>query len=117
MTISPLTRPSVTQGKELDDLRDAVKDRERKPKYAQSLEYYQDNRFSTFLAWCGVILAGLMTTAICWMANSMVTVQKDIAVLLARPLGVSKEEFDRDATRWDQDINELKRETRERHGP
>lgn len=93
------------QGKDLDDLRERVK-----PRYA----IVQDNRFSTFLAWCGVILAALMTTAICWMGSSMVKVQQDIAVLLSRPQGVSKEEYDRDANRWDSELSQLKQEFRSR---
>lgn len=105
MTVHDVSGPAAHQGDDLERLRDRSK-----AKYSMAVTV--DNRFTSFLAWCGVILASLMTVAICWMGSSMVKVQQDIAVLLSRPQGVSKEEYNRDATRWDSDINQLKQEVR-----
>jgi hypothetical protein len=73
-----------------------------------------DSRLSTFLGWTGAVCCVLVTTAICWGANAIVEMKGNIAVLLSRPEGISKAEYDRDMNRMDLDISEIKRETRQR---
>lgn len=77
-----------------------------------------DPRFTKLISWLSVALLSLITGAICWGSTTLIAVQKDIAVLLARPEGVSKAEFDRNANRWDATLFDLElqvREARERH--
>jgi hypothetical protein len=114
------TGPAASTPKDIEDIEAALRgDDSRKPRNSQTMSMTYDPRFSKAIAWVGVILAGVMTWAICWSASAtvelekeMVGVQKDIATLLARPEGVSRQEFDRDADRWSQDIDYLKRRQR-----
>lgn len=80
-----------------------------------------DPRLSKVISAVGIIFSGVITWAICWSAaatvdleKQMVGVQKDIAALVARPEGISRQEYTRDATRWDTDIDGLKHERRGR---
>jgi len=68
-----------------------------------------DVRFTKFLGWAALLGMGLMTASICWTAATLVSLKSDVAVLLARPEGVSKAQYERDAQRWDSDIEFLKR--------
>lgn len=114
MSVHPITRPTAGSEQDYEELGKAMDRKHRTPKYNQTMH---NDSFAKFFAWCGVILAALMTAAICWGSTTLISVQKDIAVLLARPEGVSKAEFDREANRWDAEINELKRQERERARP
>jgi hypothetical protein len=67
-----------------------------------------DSRFTSFLAWTGVVCAALMTTAICWGASAIVAMKSDIAVLLARPEAISRSEYQRDIERTDREIQQLR---------
>jgi hypothetical protein len=113
--------PAVSNAQDIEDIERALRgeDTKKKGKYHQEMTVHYDPRFSKVLSWAGVIFAGVITYAICWSANAtvdlekqMIGVQRDIAALVARPAGISREEFDRDAQHWDDDINALKRADR-----
>jgi hypothetical protein len=67
-----------------------------------------DSMFQPFFAWCGIIFAGLITAAICWIAASVMSLKSDVAVLVARPEGVSRAEYMRDQLREERDLQELR---------
>jgi hypothetical protein len=62
-----------------------------------------DPRFTNAIAWGGGILSIFFTSAMIWMASSMVSVKESVAVLLARPEGISRAEYIRDQARRDSD--------------
>lgn len=64
--------------------------------------------FGSFFGWVGVVFGVLITAAICWQTAAVVGMKSDVAVLLARPEGVSRVEYLRDAARRDQEIAELR---------
>jgi hypothetical protein len=72
----------------------------------QSIIY--DSIFHPFFAWCGVIFAALITSAICWIAATVMQVKTDVAVLVARPEGISRAEYLRDQSRVDNEMQELR---------
>jgi hypothetical protein len=61
-----------------------------------------------FFGWIGVICAGLITAAICWNAAAVVQLKSDVAVLVARPEGISRAEYIRDQVREEREIQELR---------
>jgi hypothetical protein len=61
-----------------------------------------------FFGWIGVICAGLITAAICWNAAAVVQLKADVAVLVARPEGVSRAEYLRDTARYDREMQEMR---------
>lgn len=97
----PFSRPALTGPELAKDLGKAMDG-----KFSQNVN---DPRFTAFFSWCAVILGGLFTAALCWVAASVMSMKSDIAVLLARPEGVSRAEYARDAERWNSDIEYLKR--------
>ena len=63
--------------------------------------------FQPFFGWVGVICAGLITAAICWNAAAVVQLKSDVAVLVARPEGISRAEYLRDQNRYEHELAEL----------
>jgi hypothetical protein len=98
----PFSRPAATGPNLVKELGEAMDNR----KFHQTVN---DPRFTAFFSWCAVILGGLFTAALCWVAASVMSMKSDIAVLLARPEGVTRSEYSRDAERWNSDIEYLKR--------
>lgn len=77
-----------------------------------------DPRFTKFISIASVVVLSLMTAAICWGSKTLIELTQQVAVLVARPEGISKAEFDRNANRWDAtlfDLEQQMREARERH--
>jgi hypothetical protein len=68
--------------------------------------------FGSFFAWVGVVFAGLITAAICWQTAAVVGMKSDIAVLLARPEGISRAEYLRDTQRTERDMADLRERMR-----
>ena len=62
-----------------------------------------DPRFSMAIIWAGGVLSVFFTSIMIWLAAGMVQIKADIAVLLARPEGVSREEYMRSESRRDSD--------------
>jgi hypothetical protein len=88
----------------IDQFQEDPYDMDAAPK--QSIIY--DSIFHPFFAWCGVIFAGLITAAICWIAATVMQVKTDVAVLVARPEGVSRSEYIRDQTRIEVEMQEMR---------
>lgn len=65
-----------------------------------------DPRVTATLTIVSMVLAGLVTAAIIALFN----LNSNVAVLLARPAGVPREEYARDTIRRDDDSNNLKQE-------
>jgi hypothetical protein len=63
----------------------------------------KDPRFTSAIAWGAGILSVFFTSTMIWMASSVVDIKANIAVLLARPEGISRAEYNRDQQRRDQD--------------
>ena len=90
----------------------------REAKYSQRAN---DSRTNTIIGVCLAALLSLMTIAMCWLASTVVTYGQDlvgvkasIAILINRPDGISRQEYGRDSQRWDNEINRLSQEQRER---
>jgi hypothetical protein len=66
------------------------------------------NSMSPFFGWIGVICAGLITAAICWNAAAVVQLKSDVAVLVARPEGITRAEYMRDQVREERDLQDLR---------
>lgn len=113
MSVTPLTRPASGSAKDYEEIANAYDrmHKDRRSKFSQSVN--QDPRFTTFVGWSGVIFGGIITTAVCWGAATLVGMKSDIAVLLARPDGVPRAEYAKDANRWDAQLSTLEREIRE----
>jgi hypothetical protein len=90
-------------------------------KYSQRVD---NSRTNTIIGVCLAALLSLMTIALCWLTSTVVSygqdlvgVKKDIQVLVSRPDGVSRLEYNRDMIRLDAEIEQMVREQRERkHG-
>src|SRR5689334_1155991 len=54
----------------------------------------QDPRVTSFKSWAGVIIGGLLTTAIIWGVSSIVELNKQVAVLISRPESATKEQIE-----------------------
>lgn len=111
--------PAASTTRDIEDIEAALRGERRKGNSHQEIKVHYDPRFSKAIGWMGIIFAGIITYAICWSASAtldlekqMVGVQRDIADLVARPEGVSRYEYNRDAARWDHDIDDLKRRER-----
>lgn len=55
-----------------------------------------DSRLTTILGISGTVFAMIATAAIVWGVSTLVSLDKDMAVLLSRPIPVSREQYDRD---------------------
>ena len=102
LEVRPITRPASSSEEDLLAYEEEMTDRERR-----NLVGY-DIRFTKFLGYIALASFTLMTAAITWSAATLVGLKSDVAVLLARPLGISREQYERDSKRWDEDIEELK---------
>ena len=111
LEIHPITKPLASSD---DDV--LAYEKEMEEQRHRDLVGY-DIRFTKFLGYTAVVSLALISGAITWSAATLVGLKSDVAVLLARPLGVSKDQYERDARRWDYDIEELKdMRKRERNG-
>ena len=71
-----------------------------------------DIRLTKFLGWIAVLALSLISAALVWATSTLVGLKSDVAVLLSRPEGVSRLEYNRDAKRWDDEIEEIRRQRR-----
>lgn len=108
MSASPLSRPATSTVKD-----HAEWEEDRKIRHNVQVTKIFDPRFTKLISWLTVALLSLITAAICWASTTLIAVQRDVAVLIARPESMSKAEFDRNANRWDNAIYDLQRETSE----
>lgn len=88
----------------IKDYEDIEEDKE--VKFKQTNAY--DPRVTAIIGVASIVIAGLATAAIVALFN----LNSNVAVLLARPAGVSREEYVRDTIRRDQDYAEIKEEIR-----
>lgn len=72
-----------------------------------------DMRLSKLLNWAGVVFGGIVTIASCWCVSTLVSLDKNVALLLARPESVSKMQYDSDIRDMKGDINDAKRDIQE----
>lgn len=63
----------------------------------------KDPRVSPIINWLAVIGGGLVTAGLIWLISTSNNVDKQVGILLARPIPVSKEQYD-------SDLSEIKRE-------
>jgi len=101
--ISPVTRPAASTPEDI-----AGYEKEMDNQRERDLIGY-DVRLTKFLGWAALLGLSLMTGAITWSAATLVGLKSDVAVLLARPEGVSRLEYDRDYKHFDDEIAALKR--------
>jgi hypothetical protein len=112
----PFTRPTAAGEREAKRLSEDTESRHKKDHH-QSMTIHHESGFAKFVGWCGVICAALVTAAIIWIANSIVSldgamigVQKDIAALLSRPQSVPRDEYSRDMENIYRQLDDLKRQ-------
>jgi hypothetical protein len=63
----------------------------------------RDPRVTSVIGWFQGVMSILFTAAVIWLANTTVEIKSQVAVLLARPEGISRAEYNRDETRRDEE--------------
>lgn len=111
MTVSPITRPPAGEPRDYEEIANAMdRANKQKSKFQQTMNY--DPRFSSFVAWgtgiCAILVAGFFI----FVGKSLVAMQSDIAVLLARPVGIGQDQYARDFNRVDAEILRLQNDMR-----
>ena len=101
MSVTPLTRPPA--GKPEDYVKLGV-DMDNRSRFHEKVE---DTRLSQVFMWAAGILGTVVTVAICSGASVLFSMRSDIAVLLARPPSVAKDQYDRDYDRLSNQVNRV----------
>jgi hypothetical protein len=113
---NPFTRPSSVSEK---DIRHIGRAMDMKSKFSQE---NRDPLVSATFTWLSSLMLIVVTGLLAWVAESLTSLpsmKNDIASLLARPVGVSQEQYSRDEERRRREIDEFRqewREWRENHG-
>ena len=103
LQVGSITRPSAASDEDIAQI-----ERDMQQQSERELIGY-DVRFTKFLGYVALLCLALMSAAITWSAATLVGLKSDVAVLLARPEGVSKQQYERDAQRWDSEIEAINR--------
>lgn len=105
----PITRPAAGEPRDYEEIANAM-DRKKQAKLQQTMNY--DPRFSSFVGWVTGISAVLVAGFFIFVGKSLVAMQSDIAVLLARPVGIGQDQYARDFNRVDAEILRLQNDMR-----
>ena len=99
--VHAITRPAASQPEDIQEYEDAMNEETNVIGY--------DVRMTRVLGFMTTVFGLVTVAAICWGTAALVGLKQDVAVLLSRPEGVSKAEYERDARRWDEQIEQIKR--------
>lgn len=69
-----------------------------------------DPRFTGFTNFWTNVMQTVIAAGVVAMTALVISMKSDVSLLMQRPPAVSKEEFDRNANRWDQEIHDLQRD-------
>src|ERR1700742_2260623 len=104
MAVTPLTRPPAGEPRDYAKL---ATEMDQRVSYRRSTERHEDSRLSQVFMWGAGIVGTVMTFAICYGCSALIEMRSDIAVLLARPASVEKEEYNKDYTRLSEQVNRI----------
>jgi hypothetical protein len=107
---NPFTRPTSVSEKDIHHIGRSM---DIKSKFSQE---NRDPLVSATFTWLSSLMLIVVTALLGWVAESLTslpTMKNDIAALLARPAGVSLEQYNRDEERRNRELNDFRQEWRE----
>jgi len=104
--IQPITRPISSSEEDIGQYEEHMT--QRTDQEVREIVGY-DLRFTRFLGWLALASMTLITGAVTWSTATLIELKTQVAVLVARPEGVSLLQYERDSKHWDDEIDALKR--------
>lgn len=103
MAVAPLTRPPAGKPEDYSKLGAEM---DQRTSYRRTHQV-EDSRLSQVFMWAAGLVGTVMTFAICYGCSALIGMRSDLAVLLARPASVEKEQYDRDYDRLSKNVDRI----------